>query len=83
VQPHGAPGTHAQLGPQVQPSPQEHADCVFGISDWQPHVQVAPAQDAQVHLLGTFVAVDMVTSSGMDRMFSWTEEVCVKSARRS
>ena len=62
-----APATQAQLGPQVQAVPHEQLVVAAGASDLQPQVHSAPIQDAQVQLLETFDAWNMVDSSWGER----------------
>ena len=58
--------THVQFGPQVHASPHWQDGCASAAAVWQPHVQVVPAQLAQVQTVETFVALDIVDSSRDD-----------------
>lgn len=60
---HFAPATHAQLAPHLHASPHWHLGVASDSNAWQPQVQVAPVQDAQVQTFETFDAVFMVDSS--------------------
>jgi hypothetical protein len=51
-----------QAGPQAQVSPQRHpARRTFGVV-WQPHVQLAPAQEAHEQAFGVVLLFDMTSS---------------------
>ena len=60
---HFAPTTHAQSAPHVHASPHWHLGAASVTIAWQPQVQLAPAQDAQVQTFETFDAVFIVDSS--------------------
>jgi hypothetical protein len=51
-----------QAGPQAQVSPQRHPARRTFCVGWQPHVQVAPAQDAHEQAFEVVVLFDMTGS---------------------
>ncbi len=43
-----------QFGPQLQASPHSQPVRFFALASWQPHLQVAPAQDAHLQTFDLF-----------------------------